>query len=293
VYKNPTVTYANGGSIWARGFAGRRVQDADMPLLYNTSLFYGGALGGEKQVRPDLRLGGYIGAGATSTDITYSYGGIDSTLAFAGAYAVHNWGAYVVKVALQGGISDNDSTRRINNNLAPGGLEIATASYDGFYISPELTVSRPIVLGSFAGGVDVLTPRVQLRYLHASLDGYTEVGSTANLTVGDRSVGTLEERADLTYARTRTLSPTSAVSANLMLGVLGTQRVSGASFGATLLGQAIPFAIPGSGSVFGAFAGVGVELRTGRIGLFASGEYLLLSDKSSVLSGKGGALVAF
>jgi hypothetical protein len=34
VFKNPTVIYGDGSAVWARGFAGSRVQQADGPLLH-------------------------------------------------------------------------------------------------------------------------------------------------------------------------------------------------------------------------------------------------------------------
>ena len=60
-----------------------------------------------------------------------------------------------------------------------------------------------------------------------------------------------------------------------------------------MLGQSIPFATPGKDDVWGGFGGAGMEWRTANVGLFASGEYLWLSDSSTVVSGKGGVRVAF
>ena len=48
---------------------------------------------------------------------------------------------------MQGGHSINDSTRNINNNLVPGGIETAKASYGGTYFSPEATVGTNFSLG--------------------------------------------------------------------------------------------------------------------------------------------------
>jgi hypothetical protein len=76
-------------------------------------------------------------------------------------------------------------------------------------------------------------------------------------------------------------------------GVLGVQRVGGDSINAALLGQAIPFATPGKADVWGGYGGLGMEFRNDRVTVFASGEYLALSDDSHVVSGKGGVRVAF
>jgi hypothetical protein len=293
VFKSPKVLYADGTAIWAGGFAGGRIQQADGELLRNTNRYYGGALGGEKQVRPDLRLGAFIGAGSTRSSIDFNYGGTDSDLAFAGAFARYLSGAWFAQAGLQGGISRNSSTRNINNNLVPGGIETATARYDGWYLSPEATIGQRLALGQFQGAQHSLTPSVQVRYLHGSFGGYTETGSTANLTVGTRTVENFEERAELKLTRTQPLSATSVFLIDLTGGALGVQRVGGDTINAALLGQAMPFATPGKADVWGGFGGAGIELRNGSVTVFAAGEYLALSNSSAVVSGKGGVRLAF
>jgi outer membrane autotransporter protein len=292
-FKSPTVVYGNGTALWARAFVGERVQDADGALLETHNRFYGGLLGGGWQVRPNLRLGLFAGAGETRSTID-TYGETESTLVFAGLTGRYNWGASFLRFGLQGGHSSNDTTRsHINNNLVPGGLETATASFDGWYLTPEATFGHRFALGSVGGGAYTLTPSFTVRYLHASFDGYTETGTTAPLTVGDRTVDSFEERGQLKLTRTQVFAPAKVLKTSLFGGVLADQRVGGDSIDAVLLGQAIPFATPGDDSVWGGFAGAGLEWRTGRVTLFASAEYLALSDSSSVISGQGGLRVAF
>jgi len=74
--------------------------------------------------------------------------------------------------------------------------------------------------------------------------------------------------------------------ANIYGGVLGVQRVGSNTVPAVLLGQAIPFATPGDDNVCGGFGGAGIEVRTGNVAMFISGEYLAFSDSSTVVSGK-------
>jgi hypothetical protein len=61
-FKAPTVTHSDGTTFWARGFAGQRVQQADGVILRNVSNFFGGAMGVDRLVSPNLRIGGFIGA---------------------------------------------------------------------------------------------------------------------------------------------------------------------------------------------------------------------------------------
>ncbi len=293
MFKNPTVQYADGTAVWGRGFAGQRVQQEDGILLHTLNQYYGGMIGGDWQSRPDLRLGAFIGAGRTRSSVDYNMGSNDSDLIFGGLFGRYNFGASFLGVALQGGYSSTDSKRFINNNLAPGGLETATASYDGWYISPEANYGLHYGLGSLMGASYTLTPSVKLRYLYASYNGYTESGTTAPLTIGTQTVSDFEERGQLKLTRTQVFSPGTAFQSDIYGGVLGVQRAGSTTIDATLLGQAIPFATPGKDNVWGGFIGGGFEVRTGPVGMFASAEYLAMSDDSSVVSGQAGLRVAF
>jgi hypothetical protein len=293
VFKSPTVAYRDGTVVWASGFAGQRVQQADDPLLHTLNQFYGGMIGADWQARTDLRLGGFIGGGRTRSNIDLNTGDTTSDLIFGGVFARYFWGNSYLQAVVQGGHSRTDTSRNINNNLLPGGLETAKASYDGWYVSPEVTYGLHYGLGSLAGASYTLTPSLQLRYLYASFDGYTESGTTAPLTVGTRTLGDFEERGQLKLTRTQVFAPTEALMTSVYGGVLGVQRVGSSTVDAILLGQAIPFATPGKDDVWGGFGGAGLEWRTGRVTLFASGEYLALSDSSTIVSGKGGIRVSF
>jgi len=131
VFKNPTVIYGDGSAVWARGFAGSRVQQADGPLLHAANQFYGGMLGGDLRLRPDLRLGAFIGMGNSRSAIDLNFGNSSSDLAFGGVYAQYDAGALFLRAALQGGGSHNFTTRNINDNTVAGGLANANASFNG------------------------------------------------------------------------------------------------------------------------------------------------------------------
>ena len=48
----------DGTTVWAKGFYGQRTQQGDGPLLRNVTRFYGGGIGVDRLLQPDLRLGG-------------------------------------------------------------------------------------------------------------------------------------------------------------------------------------------------------------------------------------------
>ena len=293
VYKSPTAAYRDGTVLWARGFIGQRLQKTDGAVLHNFNQFYGGMIGGDWQARADLRVGAFIGGGHTRSTTDFTVGDTTSDLIFGGAYARYVWGNSFLHGVVQVGHSNSDTTRTINNNLLPNGLEVATASYSGWYVSPELTYGVHYGLPSLDGAVYTLTPSVQVRYLYASFDGYTESGTTtAPLTVGTRTLGDFEERGQLKL--TRTISGrTETLATSVYGGILGVQRVGDSTIAGVLLGQAIPFATPGDDNVWAGFGGAEVALRTGNIAFFLGGEYYAFSDSSNVASARGGIRVSF
>ncbi len=254
--------------------------------------YYGGLFGGDRQVSPTLRLGAFLGGGHTDTHIDPSMGRDTSTIAFGGLLARKDFGASFLTLAVQGGGSWNDETRTINNNTVTGGIETARASFGGWYVNPEVTLGRGFAM-STADGAFVLTPSVRLRYLHAAFDGYTETGSAANLTVGDRFLDDFEERVQLKATTTRALASGTVLTTDVHGGAVGSQRLGSSTINATLLSQAIPFATPGAKDVWGGFAGAGLALRIGRTTLTASGEFAHYSNKTNVLTAEGSVAVSF
>ncbi len=290
VFKSPTAVYGDGTAIWARGFAGRRVQEADGVASRTTNAFYGGMLGADRQVTPNLRLGIFGGGGETRSDFDRNAGESNSTLLFGGAYARWRVANAFLDVATQAGHSSNDTSRNnINNNLAPGGFETAKAKFDGWYVNPEAHVGVHLPLGTASGVLYTLTPSARVRYLHASFDGYTETGSTANMTVGSRTAQNLEERGELKLTMTQ-----GTVSTSVYGGLLGVQRLGDTTINASLLGQPLPFATPGDDIVWGGYGGLGIAWRNAAgLSFFGAVEYTALSDQSRIVSGQGGVRVAF
>jgi hypothetical protein len=72
-------------------------------------------------------------------------------------------------------------------------LESTTASFGGWFVSPEIAYGYRYVLTCDWS----LTPAARVRYVAAQFDGFTESGSTANA----RTLQKVEERGDLTLTR--------------------------------------------------------------------------------------------
>lgn len=122
---------------------------------------------------------------AFDTRSTHVYGGIYHTGSFAGADA---------KMSLSFGVGDNTAKRYIANNTVSSGIETSKASYSSAFISPEITLSKSMSLGSGR-----LTPSIGLQYAALFTDGYTETGSTNSLSVGTRTAHMFKIRGELGY----------------------------------------------------------------------------------------------
>jgi len=155
-------------------------------------------------------------------------------------------------------------------------------------------IGQRLALGKLADASYTLTPSLKLRYLYGAYDGYTETGTTtAPITIGSRTVGTLEERGEVKLTRTVSLTASDQLSTSIYGGALGTQRAGDSRINAVLLGQPIPFASPGQANVWGGFGGMGLEWQTRNVTLFSAGEYFGFSDNSTLVSGRAGLRVSF
>lgn len=133
-----------------------------------------------------------------------------------------------------------------------GGLQSATASFDGDFISPEIGFGTNFQIA----GVTI-QPSARIRYARASLDGFTETGSAANLTVSDRDIELWQCRVQVAFPIT-----TGNLRLSPRIGVEGSTSDDDTITG-TLLGQAVAFNAGGddnevSGLFLGASASAGI-----------------------------------
>lgn len=287
---NPSFTAADGTSIWAQGFGGQRIQQADAPTLRSVSNFYGGVLGIDKTVQPGLRLGGFIGGGAIKSNIDLNSGSTSSDIGFGGVYGRYAMGRAFLDFSLLGGYSNNDVKRTIANNLVPGGYEYAAGKYNGWFISPEVAYGLKQSLGNNL----TLTPSARVRYLAAGFGGYDESGSSTNLNVASRTSHNFEERGELKLTRTTNATPTEQLQLSGTAGLIALQRVGDSNVNTILLGQSLAFATPGKGSIVGFYAGAGFDWRNATgVSVFGAAEFTAMSDQSQTITGRGGVKVSF
>lgn len=285
VFKGGAISDRDGNTVWAKGFGGRREQQTEGNFIGSVTTGYGGALGFERRLGPDVSLGTFVGSSSNATSLELNAGRIDTDAVFGGLYARSLFGASFVDLALIGGRLENTSSRNIGGGL---GIETARAIYGGWFLNPSLALGHRF---AFDGGIS-LTPALRLRYVAAHFDGYAETGSSANLGVGDRNVQGLEERAELILARTAVIGD-SRLTVRASGGALAQQRTGDSAVNVILLGQNFIAATPDKANVTGLFGGGGVEWQFGRMALFASGEAVSMSDATKSFAGKGGLRAAW
>jgi uncharacterized protein with beta-barrel porin domain len=288
--KAPPAASAAPYVVWTEGFGGTRTQKATDELLRATSTTWGGVIGVDRQVRGDLLLGAFVGGGTSRLSVEQSAQRIDTDHVVGGVYGRFDWVSQFFDFKPQAGSSDNRSTRQVFSNLAPNGVENASAHYGGWFISPELGYGLRYGLG---GGY-TLTPMARVRYVAGVLDGYSESGFERGLSFGRRILQNVEERGEIELSRMSQFGLTDTIRTYMHGGVIALQRVGDTTFNTTLTGQSFNFATPGKDSATGAVAGAGFDLTvSGRVSVFGGIEGTVMSDKSRTGTAKGGMRVAF
>jgi uncharacterized protein with beta-barrel porin domain len=288
--KAPPFAGVGVTTVWTGAFGGDRRQSADGPLLAATDRAIGGAIGIDKQVAANLKLGAFAGGGNGRLTVDLNSQNVDTTYVFGGAYGRYEWAAQFLDFMLYGGHAHNSSSRTVANNLAPNGLEAATANYDGVFISPDVAYGWHLPLD---GGYEV-TPTARLRYVAGFFDGYSEAGSAQNLSVGGRTIQDIEERLDIDVTRITTIGLHDTLKTGLHVGAIGLERAGAATLNTVLLGQNLAFVTPGKASAFGGLAGGSFDFTTyQRISLFGAVEGVWMSDKSTTVTARGGLRGAF
>lgn len=167
------------GRVWATAIGGGSAG----PDLSN--MFGGVVVGSHASLNQNLQvglLGSYIQS-ATKTDGDHD---LNASSFMFGPYGRAKLGNITVDFSLVGGIAGNETARTINS-------DVAKANFLSAFVAPSLGVEIPVLI---TGGTDIALT-ASASYIAGIAAGYTETGSSQDLTVGEQTLGQLDTRLGL------------------------------------------------------------------------------------------------
>lgn len=262
------------GNAWAQGYGA-------VGRWGGTSRAAGGfAVGVDFGPDADRRLGAFVGLGrgaATGSVVESLYGGL---------YGAVQLADVAVEAVLLGGLTEADHRRVIANNMVETGLETATASESGWFVSPQLTLRKGFVTAD-----TLWEASATLAYTGVFRDGYVETGVSAPLTVEGGSSHVLSARA-LASLPFESLVGDGVLSGEVRGGVVAEAR-TGEPLDGTLAGEALLLG-GGEAASAGLTAGVAFDYAFGGgATLFGGIDGTLGHDMSYDLVGEMGIKGAF
>ncbi|CAI9416378.1 hypothetical protein ANOBCDAF_03706 [Pleomorphomonas sp. T1.2MG-36] len=273
-----------GNLFWTRAFGGLRYQPSS-DGQYSNHTSHVGVISGVDHLFENYRIGFFAGAGTVRTAAGDSASLMRGNTGFLGLYGAVELGGLQWNASITGGGIENMASRSINN-----GTETASGDFTGWYISPEVAVSRSYQV---APGWQ-LTPSFKTRYTGAYYEGYDEDGSSQDLSYGARQSHSIDGRlqVELKYKTTMPSGLPAALTATAALSdtqYLGSERVR-----ADLKGNEFTVTNTGDKNVLGATLGVGFDaMISERTAIYGGIDGSLYSDDSMAASGRLGLKVAF
>lgn len=243
----------------------------------------GGVLFGLDTLTDDGHVAGVFSGVGYGTAIEENGSKVDTTTVLGGGYRTFDFGAGFLEATATVGATFNKGSRQISG---AGGLETASADYSGAFISPSMTIG----IDHSYGDVRV-TPSVSLLYAGIYQNGYTETGSSSNLTAESQFTNVVTARAELELGTLKLEERKDGWSGSVRLGAEGTlldgNDVNGAVLGSTLT-------IEGeSSSEARGFVGADFSFIQGRYEFSANTEVGYSSNGSLTVDIHGGIRVAF
>lgn len=276
-------------AVWMQAFGSYRKQGADSATAETHQSLGGFVIGADGLMNADIRAGFFGGASWADVDATQSDVDSQTNSYFMGAYASMIQHGLIFGLTLTAGYSDFDQERKVANNYAAGGVETATADFGGWFVSPELTITKPIdALGH------PLEVSLSTRYAGLFTHSYTEKGTAAPLNVDTRNVHVGVVRAQMAAPNTFTFKNGSSFSYRPKAGIHARTNFGGETVTGALLGQKINFDDNGSSAPVVGFAGIDLHHHTGGgISFHAGAEGLLETDGSHQIFGQAGLKIRF
>lgn len=182
-----------------------------------------------------------VGAGY-SNSVSSSFTSRNNSL-FAGGYFQADISGVAANMSLTAGVADVSGARTF-------GAQTASSRYSTYFFSPAITLT-----GNRAAGNSNLIFNLGARYTALLQTGYTETGSTANLTVGDISTHILELRAQATVEGAAQEWAKGTLFPSAYFGIEG-QHYMGGAVSTAVAGSTLAFSSTGGTDAARVFAGL-------------------------------------
>ncbi|MES5097699.1 autotransporter domain-containing protein [Agrobacterium sp. BA1120] len=245
-----------GNLFWIRAFGGQTFDNARDTSSSN----YGVAAGVDRQF-DEGRFGVLAGYGRIINKADDGSGKTTGDTGFGGVYVRKDVGSVTLDASLIAGGIGNDSRREI------AGSDAAEGSFTGWYVSPEIAISQK---HEFAPGW-TFTPSARLRYTAGFYEGYTETGSTQNISYEDRTSNTLEGILEGKITNRNELANGMKANVSFSAALVDTLNLGSSDMNASLSGTDFTVSAIGNRNLIG-----------GRFGL--SGD-VQLSQQTTIYSG--------
>ena len=278
---NRTAEADEGYTAWARGF-GAASSPRGSSEGFSTSLG-GGVFGFDKRYADGSLVGAFLGFGDGVARLAWG-SRVDTTTIMAGAYGSFSHGSTFVDVAAGLGATTSNSSRRMNDNMAEGGIVTAYGEYSGIFVSPSITVGMDHELGNLR-----LTPSMTLLYAGIHQDGYSE--TLSELSVGSQFTHVFSVNGELELGTPRFGAGEEGWSASGKLGVEGT-FIDGRKVDASLINTSYEIAGMSSSEARG-YVGVDVGFTKGNYDFSLVGKAGYSSEGVASASVQGGLSYKF
>ena len=271
---------SHGNLFWMRAFGGQSFDTS----LDTTAGHYGLALGFDHAF-DQSRFGVMAGFGRSSNQTNDDTSKVTGDTAFGGLYARQSFDDYDVDASLIAGGIFSEAERKINL-----GTETAKGKFDGWFVSPEVALSR-----AYGLPMDwTLTPKGAVRYTHGFFEGYSEHGSSQNITYDDRSTDAVQAAFEVKLTKQHEFTDGQKASISFVGTMLNTYNLSDSDINASLQGTDFTISTADERNVFGGKLGINTELMiNSRMALFAGANAGVYTNSTWDYSGNAGLKIKF
>lgn len=272
-----------GGSYWGSVWGSTSHIGSSSFTAATTHATAGSLLGADWIDDSGDLYGVFGGAGLGNIQVDVKRGQKTDTQNFyGGAYSKRQIGEGIFDFNLLGGWINFNSERYVDT-------ETALANYKGWFIAPTIGYNRPITLGN-----QHLLASTSVGYSGLFLDGYSESGSSSNLTVGSRAIHQLNARGELSWFKEGKITSDRSFNYMPFIGLDARYGIGGNDATVSMLGNTVTFNPGGDAVLTRAFVGTKLNMAINEnASVFGRIEASYDTTNTSQLNGQIGFAVKF